>query len=128
MSIMSAVIEEIETGCKPSFKTVVQPGKSDAQIIQTDCVAVRPVLEAGICRYLLGTLQSDSWRNAICEISDDSSSTCDWELKPAHLNDYSTLCRVCYQRARFRRTEPGQTPATAREPFCIISSAPRAAG
>ena len=102
MSIMSAVIEEIETGCKPSFKTVVQPGKSDAQIIPIDCVVERPGMAAGICRYLLGTLQSDSWRNAICEISADSSSTCDCELMPAHLNGYFSRCRICRRRARFR--------------------------
>jgi len=63
---MSAVIEERETGCQPSFETVVQPGKSDAQIIFHDCVVEHPGMAAGICLSLLGTLQDDSWRNAIC--------------------------------------------------------------
>ena len=101
MSIMSAVIEERETGCQPSFKTVVQPGKSGAPIIPIDCVEEHPVMAAGICQYLLETLQNDSWRNAICQNAAVSSSSRDRGLKPAHLNDYSSLCRICHRRARF---------------------------
>ena len=85
---MSAVIEEIETGYQPSFETVGQPGKSNAQIIPIDCVEERLGMEAGICRYLLGTLQDDSWRNVICENVAVSSSPHDRELNPAHLNSY----------------------------------------